>query len=116
MRMWMIDPKLLCMKHLVGEHGEIHKHIPSFRKRYSVDGRFANVVQIELHSIQKRHDELAEEINRRTGGHKSPLVNIPDLQMSYPQHYHKSVDTEYSKQDLCNRCDECRKNILEDKK
>jgi hypothetical protein len=25
MMMWMIDPVLLCRKHLLGEHGEIHK-------------------------------------------------------------------------------------------
>ena len=36
MRMWMIDPTLLCRKHLLGEHGELHKFIPSFRKQYSV--------------------------------------------------------------------------------
>ena len=26
MRMWMISPEWLCRKHLIGEHGEIHKH------------------------------------------------------------------------------------------
>lgn len=115
MRMWMIEPRLLCMKHLVGEHGEIHKHLPSFRKGYSVSGRFSNFVQIELHSIQTRHDEIAVEINRRTGGHKSPLIDIPDLEKIYPQHFYKSVDIEKSEQDLIIRCPECRKNILENK-
>lgn len=109
--MWMVDPKVLCMKHLVGEHGEIHKHLPSFRKGHSVDGRFDKFVQIELHSIKDRHDALANEINSRTGGHKSPLIDIPDLYATYPQHYYKSVDVEYSKKDLCNRCSECKKNI-----
>lgn len=107
----MIDPKLLCMKHLVGEHGEIHKHMPSFRKGYSINGRFDKFVQIELHSIEKRHDELATEINRRTGGHKSPLIDIPNLLAIYPQHYNKNVDIAYSKNDLCNRCLDCRKLI-----
>jgi len=23
MRMWMISPKFMCIKHIVGEHGEI---------------------------------------------------------------------------------------------
>jgi len=32
MRMWMVDPRLLCNQHLIGEHGEIHKFLPSFRK------------------------------------------------------------------------------------
>ena len=59
MRMWMIEPKGLCDKHLLGEHGELHKFIPSFVKKYRIDNRVAPVVQIELTSYQSRHDELA---------------------------------------------------------
>ena len=55
----MIEPKGLCDKHLLGEHGELHKFIPSFVKKYRIDNRVAPVVQIELTSYQSRHDELA---------------------------------------------------------
>ncbi|MFW6247177.1 MAG: hypothetical protein ACOC22_03345 [bacterium] len=30
--MWGINPELLCKKHLLGEHGEIHKHRYNFVK------------------------------------------------------------------------------------
>ena len=65
MRMWMIDPKLMCDQHLLGEHGELHKFIPSFHKKYKVTNRVSPVVQIELSSYQERHDELAEEMLSR---------------------------------------------------
>ena len=110
----MVSPDLLCNKHLMGEHGEIHKFLPSFRKGYSVDGRFDPIVQIQLNALEERHDELAKEINRRAkkgGGHKSPLKDIPNLEEIYPQHYHKTVDTGVSLADLILRCPECKEKI-----
>lgn len=114
MRMWMINPKLLCRKHLLGEHNEIHKHIPSFRKGHKIDGRFTPIVQIELKSLLKRHDELANEMLERGYNHKSPLENIPDLKFTYPEYYDKEVDIEYSLIDLYDRCENCR--VIIDKK
>ena len=110
-RMWMLDPALLCRKHLLGEHGEIHKHIPSFRKGYNVDGRFKPVAQIQLNAIESRHDDLAAEIQKRGYNHNSPLLNIPNLSLTYPQYYDKVVDIEISKKDLIERCLECRNNL-----
>lgn len=108
MRMWMIDPTLLCRKHLLGEHGEIHKHIPSFRKGYKIDGRFDPVIQIQLNALESRHDELAAEMLKRGYNHKSPLVDVPDLKAIYPQHYDKCVDIDISISDLMIRCKDCK--------
>lgn len=60
MRMWMIDPAFLCRKHLLGAHGEIHKHRHTFEKKYSIDGRITPIVQIEPGSMKEEHDRLAE--------------------------------------------------------
>ena len=54
--MWMVEPKLMCVQHLVGEHGEIHKHRHNFVKGHSIAGRKG---QIEPLAMQRRHDELA---------------------------------------------------------
>ena len=113
-RMWMINPILLCRNHLLGEHSELHKHLPSFRKKHKIDGRFSPVVQIELCSLKERYDILAIEMIRRGYNHKSPLINIPDLKSIYPQHYHKKVSIFISIKDLCERCSECEKKILLD--
>ena len=107
MRMWMINPKLLCNKHLLGEHGELHKFIPSFHKKYSVDNRVSPIVQIELSSYQSRHDELANEMISRGMNHNSPLPELPDFSYLPRHHYEAKVDTDISFKDLKERCSEC---------
>lgn len=106
MRMWMIPPTLLCKKHLLGEHGEIHKFRPSFVKGVSIKGRLG---QIEPISMGVRHDALAEEMLRRKMNHQSPYEQ-PDL-----SHYDLTghlVDTDKAVLDLCQRCEECRKRVV----
>jgi len=101
MRMWMVPPRLMCKQHLLGEHGEIHKHRHNFVKGHSIEGRRG---QIEPESMQTRHDELAEEMLRRGMNHKSPY-ELPDL-----SHYDLDgfvVDVESSYEDLVGRCEEC---------
>ena len=107
MRMWMIDPQLLCRKHLLGEHGELHKFIPSFHKKHKIDNRVAPVVQIELSSYQSRHDELATEMLRRGMNHKSPLPELPDFTYLPTHQYEAKVNKNTSIKDLKERCEEC---------
>lgn len=110
MRMWMVNPKFLCIKHLLGEHNEIHKHKPSFEKKYSIIGRLYPVVQIQPLAMKIRHDELAEEMKNRGYNHKSPY-EMPDLSYLSKQDREKKVNILYSIKDLINRCPECRKRI-----
>ena len=95
MRMWMIEPELLCDKHLLGEHGELHKFI-------------SPVVQIELTSYQSRHDELAKEMLSRGMDHKSPLPELPDFSYLPRKQFEAKVDRGVSRVDLHERCNECR--------
>ena len=113
MRMWMIRPELMCNKHLLGEHGELHKFAPSFRKQYSVANRISPVVQIELSSYQSRHDELANEMIRRSMNHNSP-IDVPDFSYLPREHYKAEVDVNVSIQDLYTRCDDCKVRIERD--
>jgi|TARA_R110002074_G_C12254377_1_gene640586 hypothetical protein len=108
MRMWMVNPEKLCSKHLLGEHGELHKFIPSFHKKYSIDNRVSPVVQIELSSYQSRHDELATEMLRRGMNHKSPLPELPDFSYLPKHQYEAKVDKNISIEDLKNRCEDCK--------
>jgi hypothetical protein len=98
--MWMINPKILCRKHLLGEHGEIHKHRHNFVKQHKMAGRIG---QIEPESMEKRHDELAKEMLNRGYNHKSPFSQ-PDT--SYlPK---MEVNKNEALIDLLNRCNECK--------
>ena len=101
MRMWMVNPSLMCSKHLCGEHGEIHKHRHNFVKGHSIAGRKG---QIEPEAMQRRHDELALFLKN----HKSPFEQ-PDLSEYDLQDF--IVDVEVSLEELRRRCPNCRKKI-----
>lgn len=105
MRMWMVEPKLLCRKHLLGEHGEIHKHRHNFVKKHSIAKRI-EMGQIEPSSMKSRHDALAEEMLRRGFNHKSPY-EMPDISHLSDKERLFRVDVEQSKRDLRERCREC---------
>jgi len=112
MRMWMVDPKILCDKHLLGEHGELHKFKPTFEKRYSIAGRYG---QIEPKSMALRHDALATEMLRRGMNHKSPFT-MPDLSYLPDRDRYGAVDKFESLKLLFERCPNCmkRKELLDE--
>lgn len=108
--MWMIDPKYLCDKHLLGEHGELHKFRPSFIRQYSIAGRVTGKIQIEPIAMESRHNILAEEMLRRGMNHKSPYAQ-PDITY-LPQAYAMArVDPLVSAQDLKERCELCKAKL-----
>jgi len=111
MRMWMIDPRLLCRKHLLGEHGEIHKHRHNFVKQHSISKRVSPVVQIEPKSMESRHDELAAEMLRRGFNHQSPFEQ-PDISYLPDSERNAVVDINVSMSDLIERCPICKKNMM----
>jgi len=60
MRMWMVPPEMLCSRHLLGEHKEIHMLEGTILKGLSVDGYVENGL-LEFKSLNSRHDRLVEE-------------------------------------------------------
>jgi hypothetical protein len=74
-RIWDIEPRLLCRQHLLGEHRELHavwaiitKGLRGFAKHPEVSrwrGR--------LRALYGRHEALAAEMTRRGYRHASPL-------------------------------------------
>jgi hypothetical protein len=113
MRMWMINPKFLCRKHLLGEHGELHKHKWTFEKRHKKDNYIKNNC-IEPKSMKKRHDELAKEIVNRSYKHNSPFTS-PDISYLPIEHQEYKINLLNSIQDLHSRCSECLKLYQEQK-
>lgn len=103
MRMWMVDPRILCRQHLLGEHNEIHKHRHVFEKQYSIAGRYS---QIEPKSMKARHDKLAAEMLRRGFCHRSPYEQ-PDLSHLSERDRDGTVDPEESLKLLLLRCGAC---------
>lgn len=105
MRMWMIPPHQLCRKHLLGEHGELHKHRHNFVKRHRIDGRMSPKIQIEPASMESRHDALAEEMVRRGYNHQSPYEQ-PDI--GYLPEIYQAARVDLSESyDQLSACEEC---------
>ena len=75
MRIWDLDPRLLCDRHLLGEHRELHA-IWSIL----VNGRsgYSNHPETKrwrgrLAALYARHEAEVAEMGRRGFGHASPL-------------------------------------------
>ena len=109
MRMWMINPKQMCNKHLLGEHGELHKFLHNWVKKHKIDGRIAGNA-IEPISYKTRHDELAEEMINRGMNHKSPIEQPDFSYLSVEQQLFR-VNIDDSHQLLCERCVQCKNRI-----
>jgi hypothetical protein len=106
--MWMVDPKIMCRKHLLGEHVEHHMFIGSLRKKLSMDGYVANNLMEPL-SLSKRHAELVVEMLVRGFKHHSPLKwSHHELHYLPDSIILAKVDKEAALEDLLGRCPECR--------
>ncbi len=115
MRMWMVNPKIMCSKHLCGEHGEIHKHRHNFVKGHSMSGRILENC-LEPSSLQSRHDELEKELNFRQGDEgrrrTSSPFDAPDISyLPVDQRLYK-IDVEKNLQLLISRCHQCKQRYL----
>ena len=111
MRMWMVDPRILCAKHLLGEHVEMHMFMGSIKKGKSIAGYIKKGL-CDPSRIIERHNALAKEMESRGMNHKSPLGSIDDTFHEILNEKHP-VNLKESTIDLINRCDECRKLFLE---
>jgi len=105
MRMWNVRPELMCRKHLLGEHAEMHMFFVALSLGKMHDGYICKGL-VEVHNIKRRHDELAREMVRRGYRHNSPMSDSPLLATA------GFVDIERSYEELQLRCAECRRRIL----
>lgn len=108
MRMWMVEPKILCRKHLLGEHVELHMMAGHLRLGRKVDGFVAHNC-VEPKSIGARHKALAAEMTRRGYKHASPL-HQPDV--AAHQRPEAKVDAVASLMALLDRCEECAERAM----
>lgn len=99
MRMWMVDPAVMCRAHLLGEHREMHALAGIIGAGKSLVGYVANGL-IDTFRIQARHDAVAAEMVTRGYNHVSPLCVPPVKAMG-------AVDAAVSLVELARRCGDC---------
>ena len=100
MRMWMVEPELMCRNHLLGEHRECHTLYGCLFLGRSIAGHLSRG-QVEPQNLKARHDSLEDEMSRRGYRHMSPLENIPGAPEG-------RVDRAASLKELMRRCGSCR--------
>lgn len=106
MRMWMVDPKIMCRKHLLGEHAELHMFVGTIRKGVSLAGYVSRGL-VDTTQIVSRHEALAQELLDRGYNHVSPMIHIDTLKIG-------KVNSDNSLRELSRRCPDCAKRILDD--
>jgi hypothetical protein len=102
MRMWLVNPKIMCRQHLLGEHVEIHMFIGAISRGQSVKGYLQKGL-LEVHSLYFRHGELVEEMKRRNYRHRSDL----DEKWRNTEKV-GAIDKEKNLEELIKRCPRCK--------
>lgn len=115
MRMWNVDPKLLCRQHLIAEHCETHMFYGTIKKGISIKG-YLDKGLIEVHNLESRHDELSKEMESRGYKHNSPWpekkVGIFHVLRGcvFEEEWGK-VNSEENIKILKEKCPECRRRM-----
>jgi hypothetical protein len=102
MRMWMVDPTIMCRNHLLGEHAEIHMFIGAINKGMSVKGYLSKGL-LEVHNLYTRHEELVAEMERRGYKHLSDLDEKWKIAVKSG-----SINRKSNLRELVRRCLKCR--------
>jgi len=105
MRQWRVNPKMLCRKHLLGEHVEHHMFMGSIKRGFSVEGYLRDGF-LEPRTLRSRHDEIAAEMTRRGYNHKSPLQHVDTSHLRDGK-----INIPNNIEDLRRRCKDCAARI-----
>ncbi|KKP77706.1 MAG: hypothetical protein UR73_C0013G0004 [candidate division WS6 bacterium GW2011_GWF1_35_23] len=105
MRMWGVNPELLCNKHLLGEHVEMHMFAGTIAKNISIQGYLDNKLVNPI-EINDRHDLLVIEMQKRGMNHQSPLQKI-DINII------GEIDVQKNINELSKRCKICQGRMNE---
>ena len=103
----MVNPKIMCRQHLLGEHVEIHMFIGTINRGKTVQGYLEKGL-LEVHNLYSRHQELVKEMKQRGYNHCS------EVDPSW-EHAKKLgvVDREKNLAELIKRCPRCKQMYME---
>jgi hypothetical protein len=75
MRIWDLPPEMLCRKHLLGEHYELHALWTILTKGKKGFSHHPETLRWKgkLKALYLRHEALVREMQRRGYKHKTPL-------------------------------------------
>ena len=105
----MVNPRVMCRQHLLGEHAEIHMFIGTISREKSVKGYLQKGL-LEVHNLYLRHEELVEEMKRRG------YVHCSDLDGKWRSVERSGfIDRSKNLVELVMRCSRCKRRYSESK-
>lgn len=111
----MVEPKIMCRQHLIGEYRELFTILGILKRGTSIKGYIDNDL-IEPSSILSRYNEVREEmISRGYKPMKEFMFSVELFNHLPVEQYSHIIDKEYSKKILLSRCAECSKREEESK-
>lgn len=102
----MVNPRIMCRQHLLGEHVETHMFIGTINRGKSVKG-YLEKGFLEIHNLYNRHEELVKEMKRRNFNHYSKI----DEKWKFVKRV-GIIDKEKNLNELIYRCPKCEKRYL----
>lgn len=111
MRMWMLQPSILCRQHLMGEYRELFTIIGCLKKQVNLDGYFHNNC-LELMSLDSRYIELKQEMLNRGYKPQKPFIYDKNILDYLGDKKFIKVNRENALQRLKDKnCTECNKRM-----
>jgi len=109
MRMWLIDPRLLCMKHLKLEHKDLHSIVKNLNSGINLDLYIVRG-DIDPSNVFTRHEIVEQELQLRGVYTNSPLhkFECKALETWYGK---VNINLGRSLSDLSSACPSCHKRI-----
>jgi len=99
----MVNPRIMCRQHLLGEHLEIHMFIGTINRGKSVKGYLEKGL-LEVHNLNNRHEELVNEMKLRKYNHFSEIDEKWKLLEKVG-----FVDKDKNFEELIIRCSKCKR-------
>ena len=103
----MVNPRIMCRQHLLGEHVEIHMFIGTINHNKSIKGYLEKGL-VEVHNLYDRHEELVEEMKRRGYNHCSEVNEKWKIVEKFG-----AIDREKNVNELVNRCIKCKSRYFQ---
>lgn len=102
----MVNPKIMCRQHLLGEHLEIHMFTGTIKRGKSVKGYLEKGL-LEVHNLYYRHEELVKEMKQRNYNHYSEI----DEKWKFVKRI-GIINKDKNLNELIYRCPKCQKRYL----
>ena len=98
MRIWDLSPEILCRRHLLGEHRELHGLWLILTKEKKGFARHPETVRWrgKLKALFQRHEALVAEMARRGYRHNTPLPAAEAVGLAEQKEY-KDTPTEQAR-------------------